>query len=320
MAEIRLDKLDLKILRELDRHSRQSISSIARSVRQGRDRVEYRVDRMIREGVIRRFTPMINFYRLGLTIYKICLKLENDHNRLKAFLKLLERHPKVYWIGECDGSWDVIFTIIASDGFQFTRLQNEILSSISDLIIDSDIVTLVNAHFLQKKYLAPGKGEGWILGGQPRKVEIDTLSSEVLRLLCQDGQITTIELARRLKCSESVIQNRIQKLELEGVIAGYRVELDLALLGMEFFKAQLFLRDYSDEAEKPLRDYSEAHPNITYYIQQLGRCSLELECEVKNYEEYNKVIQDLRERFPKLIRNVETTLIYKESYKWIALN
>lgn len=317
--KVALDALDRQILGELDLNSRQSISAISRKLRQGRDRVEYRVARLLHEGVIRRFTAILNFYRLGLTIYKICLKIENDQKRLGKFIKVLEGHPRVYWLAQCDGSWDVIFTAIAKDGHEFLQIQNEVLQGISDLIIEFDVFTLVNAHFFQKNYLTQGKAIGWLLGGEPKSAVLDETEIGVLKLLCEDARMQAVDIASRLKTSEAIVKYRIDKLEAEGIIAGYRAVLNLPKLGMEFFKAQLFLRDHDVPTERELLRYCQEHPNITYYIEQLGRCKLEVECEVGGYGEYNAIIQEMRERFPRLIRNVETTLVHTEQYKWIAL-
>ncbi len=89
MYAVRVDTLDRKLLYELDSDSRQSLSQLARVLREGRDRVSYRVERLVREGVIRQFTVVINPYRLGYTLYKTYLKVSKQRGRYEGLIKLL---------------------------------------------------------------------------------------------------------------------------------------------------------------------------------------------------------------------------------------
>ena len=137
MVPVKLDTLDRKLLYELDSDSRQSVSQLARSLRQGRDRVAYRMDRLVREGVIRQFTVTINPYRLGYTLYKTYLKVSKERGRYESLIKLLGAHPRIYWIADCDGRWDLIFATFARSPFEFFELQNKILDSCRDRTANS---------------------------------------------------------------------------------------------------------------------------------------------------------------------------------------
>ena len=56
-----------------------------------------------------------------------------------------------------------------------------------------------------------------------------TLSSsdqQLLSLLRENARASTAELARRLKLSRTTVQSRIERLERQGVIAGYTVRVD----------------------------------------------------------------------------------------------
>ena len=49
---------------------------------------------------------------------------------------------------------------------------------------------------------------------------------ELLSLLRENARASTAELARRLKLSRTTVQSRIERLERQGVIAGYTVRVD----------------------------------------------------------------------------------------------
>jgi hypothetical protein len=103
----------------------------------------------------------------------------------------------------------------------------------------------------------------------------------------------------------------------KGIITGFRVEVDLPTLGMESFKTQLFLRSYDPKSLNKLRLYCKRDVNITYFIQQIGSCSLEIESEVEGYDHYHRLIENLRQEFPSYIRNFQTVLIRKTYFNWV---
>ena len=55
-----MDKLDRRILFELDCNSRSSHSELARKVHLGRDLVSYRIERLQSAGIVRKCSAMVN--------------------------------------------------------------------------------------------------------------------------------------------------------------------------------------------------------------------------------------------------------------------
>jgi Lrp/AsnC family transcriptional regulator, leucine-responsive regulatory protein len=61
--------------------------------------------------------------------------------------------------------------------------------------------------------------------------EWDQYDSRILAELQTDARITMAELGRRVHLSQPAVTERVRKLELGGVIKGYRAEVDLSRLG-----------------------------------------------------------------------------------------
>jgi Lrp/AsnC family transcriptional regulator, leucine-responsive regulatory protein len=61
--------------------------------------------------------------------------------------------------------------------------------------------------------------------------EWDHYDSRILAELQTDARITMAELSRRVHLSQPAVTERVRKLELGGVIKGYRAEVDLSRLG-----------------------------------------------------------------------------------------
>ena len=312
-----LDRLDRKILFQLDLDARQSISELSRTLRIPRERAQYRFDRLRESGIIKQSTVTINPYRLGLTIYKVYLKALKGGEKFQQFRVFLNNHPRVYWIAECDGSWDIIYSLFARSPFEFHSLQAEILTRFREIIVSLNVYTLVNVWMYGKSYLV-GQGEkSFLVGGPPSNYPLDQMEWRILEALSRNARQSIPEIAEKLRTTEMVVRHRVKKMESAGLIEGYRIELDYSKIGMTFFKAQLFLHACSRAQEAKFHSYCAAHPHITYYIEQVGDCELELELEVDGYNQFTAIINDLRQRFTEVIRNVETVLIHKAWFKWV---
>ena len=61
--------------------------------------------------------------------------------------------------------------------------------------------------------------------------EFDHFDSSILALLQQDARISMAELGRSVHLSQPAVTERVRKLEISGVIKGYRAEVDLSRLG-----------------------------------------------------------------------------------------
>jgi Lrp/AsnC family leucine-responsive transcriptional regulator len=312
-----LDLVDRRLLYELDGNSRLSTSDLARRLVQGRDRIEYRLERLSRNNILKQCTVTINPYRLGLTLYKTYLKVDQKHSEFEKILNYLDTHPRVYWIADCDGRWDLIFSTFARSPFEFHAIQQEILSKFSSLVISSSVFTLVNVWMNRKGYLVGKASASFLLGGPPETISIDAFEWKLLRLLSKDARLSIVDLSQRLKSTEAIVKYRLARLEQAGLIVGYRAEINLTQINMMFFKAQLYLREYNKYKLKALRQFCEKHPNITYFIEQLGECDVEMELEVPSYHSYTAILNDIRREFGDLIKNIETVLINRSWFKWV---
>jgi Lrp/AsnC family transcriptional regulator, leucine-responsive regulatory protein len=313
-----MDLLDTKILGILDHDARISYSDLAKKVRRGRDTVEYRVSRLKKLGVITGYRTIINPYKLGLTLYKSYLRIINNKKHLEGFLKELRSRPYVFWSVQCDGQWDLIMSIAAPSAYVFHQVQGELFHLVSDLILTSEVYTVVSFQLFRKKYLSKPGTHWFEVGGAPFEVKLDSYEKQLLSIMSADARLSVAELARRIGISKAMVTSRIERLESEKVILGYRTEMDLTRLGIAQFKAQLHLSQYDTKGERQLEQYCARHPNITCLIHQIGQCRLEIEIQIPNLNDYHIVIQDIREQFPYLIKNVTTSLMHTDNFRWMV--
>jgi len=315
MSKINLDLTDKRILAELDKNCRISNIALAKKVNKSREAVKYRIQQLEKKGVIERFITSINPSKLGYYLFKVYLKLENISEQREKFLEALHKNKDIYWLGISDGVFDCILAILAKSTSEYYDKINLLLSQWKHLIISKVLGTMVDTRQYNKKFFTDDKeGEYVIFGGDVVQNTIEVLDKKILNILANNARIPLAELARKVNSTIEIIRGRIKKLEDKGIILNYRIAVDLNKLGLEFFKAIIYFKNLSHDDELALYEWMRIHPSSLYYIRSLAPWEVEFEFAVENYQQFNKIINDLRQQFPHVIRNSEHLIMIYETW------
>jgi len=313
--KIKLDLTDRKILAELDKNCRIHNSILAKKVNKSREAVKYRIQQLQKNGIIQEFITSIDPNKLGYFMFKVYLKLENIPDEREKFFDELKRNKDIYWIGISDGVFDCVFAMLSKSITEYYEKINSLLSKWDYLVISKVLGTMVGTWQFNKKFFLEDKnGEFVNFGSNMINNEIDGLDYKILNILVNDARIPLMELARRVKSTIEIVRGRIKKLEEKKIILNYRIAVDFNKLGLEFFKAIIYFRKLSEKDEKSLFEWMRTHPNSLYYIRSLAPWEVEFEFAVESYQHFNSIINDLRKKFPNVIRNYEHLIMIYESW------
>jgi len=317
--EAKLDtKLDLKnrkILFELDKNSRISLSGLAKKIRLSKEVVFHRINNLVRERVILRFQTVISTYRLGYQSYKLYFKLQNLTPKIKLRIQnYFLKNNSVYWIGNCQGKWGLIIAFWAEDLQKVGNFEDEILNKFSSYIQERELtISRKNMQFNRRWfYYDEIEPVEMTFGEELKEEKIDRIDTEILRYLANNARIKLSELARLTKTSISVVRYRIKQLERKGIIIGYKYALNTHKLGYETCKAFISLKNVTNIKRKALIEYIKLKPNAINIVLTIGPWDMEIEFEVRNFEEYYQLMNDIQERFNKIIRNYDSVLFSSE--------
>ena len=122
---------------ELDKNCRISGAALAKKARKSRQAVEYRIEQLVKKGVIKNFQTSINPHKMGYKTYKVYLKLRNITDEKNKLFDFLKSSGIVYWMGECSGRWDFIFAVFAKTDLEFFELKNQLVTEFNNLIVFS---------------------------------------------------------------------------------------------------------------------------------------------------------------------------------------
>lgn len=307
-----LDKIDKKILTELDKNCRISDSELAKKVRRSRQTISYRIQRLIDENIITGFVTSINPNKMGYRLFKIYLKLKNIPERKTALMNHLRNSNSVYWMGESDGSWDLVFAIYAKEMYEFYELKNQIFSMFRDIIVDLYGDVLLDVKQYPKMYFDFEISKPVEFGGNVSSNEMDELDHRILNFIINNARAATLDIAVNVSSTPTTVSTRLKRMERLGIIIQYRIGINLIKLGYEHYKAILAVESYSKEDEEQLLEYCSQISQIQYFIRNLWQ--IEPEFVVKNYDEYYSIVNKMRERFPNVIKTIDSIILRTDEW------
>ena len=124
-------------------------------------------------------------------------------------------------------------------------------------------------------------------------IELDRTDLQLLAELQRSGRQTNAELAERVHLSASACLRRVQRLEREGVIAGYRAEVDPERVGLglqAFVRVQLSRHDA--EAIAAFGDFVNAWDEVVTCHALTGDMDYLLQIVVKDLVHFSHFLLD----------------------------
>ena len=120
----RIDDLDLKILSELSNDASISVPKLSKKVNINASVVYSRIKRLIKRGLIKKFTVIINDEALGLNV-KALTGINMDSKLRDNVLNELFKVPEVREVTEVTGRFDVLVTMNARSLDEMHQLISE---------------------------------------------------------------------------------------------------------------------------------------------------------------------------------------------------
>jgi len=310
-----LDLKDRKVLYQLDVDCRQTNSEIGKKVGLSKQVVDYRIKRLLKEGIITRFATVVDTYKLGFSKYKIYLSLENASKEvIKEMIEFLKAHDKTEWIATCSGKWDIIAGYIVKDVYEFNKAVEELDEKFSQYISIRETAISLGVPHWRKEYLLNNKEPHRVImqGGQRGDYKIDKTDEEILKLLVNNARMLITEIAQKLKTTPRVINYRIKNLKKDKIILINRIFLDLNKFNWIYCKALLKFKNLTKQKYSHFFQHCNTIENLTYVINSVGSWELEMDFEIEDFNKFNKIMLDTRDKFSYIIKHYDFVIVMNE--------
>lgn len=309
---LKLDKIDQKLLFELDKNSRLPETTLAKLIGRSKESVRYRIAQLKEKGILHGFTTWIDPTKLGYSSAKIYLTLANKPQQKKEFIQYVKKDKRLFWLGIAEGAWNAGLTFFVKSNQEFFELKNELFSKFKELILDSHTAVLVNVNIHDKTFLYPAEPKWLTLFGTPEQHELDGTEKKVLHELFLNSRASLVEISRKHELTVDIVRNRIKRLEEKKIISRYTAKIDFNALGYEFYKTFLYFHNLTKTDELKLMEYTRKNPNIIHLVKQISPWDIELEIMCESYHQYNQIISALTQDFSEVISKVETAIMSED--------
>jgi len=308
-----MDKKNIKILEELEKNARISISKIAKKLNISRQAAIERFRKLEKE-IIEGYYTIINYVILGYSLYVVYLKFSKISSKIKQ--RLIERINKINNVGlnvSTLGKWDLNIAIWAKSSFEFENIMRKILEKHSEYISDVTIMIETSARYFNLILFNKNITTRDIIAIDPSHevIELDRKNIELLRMLASNARISLIDLASKLKITPVAVIKRIKELENKGVILRYKPQINLNKFNLLHLKIFLKIKNFNKEREKELTKILSLIPNVISVSKTYGYYDLEFRLFVKNILEIEDIIGRIEKNFSGEIKSYDLIFFTK---------
>lgn len=134
---------------------------------------------------------------------------------------------------------------------------------------------------------------------------MDKTDRELIALLRDNARTPVMTLAKKLKVARATVQNRLSRLEDQGIIMGYTIRLqsDEIERGVRAITSISISGHHASEVKHALR----GHPNVFAIHTTNGRWDLMAELRADTLESFDKALNTIRSI--QHIENTETSIL-----------
>jgi Lrp/AsnC family transcriptional regulator, leucine-responsive regulatory protein len=130
---------------------------------------------------------------------------------------------------------------------------------------------------------------------------IDLTDRKMLEILQREGRISNAALAEQLHLSPSPCLRRLRALEHDGVITGYRAQLDRGKLGLGLTVfVELQVDGHSDRTASAISEKLRAAPEVIQAHIVSGAADFRLEVVVQDLAAYERLMFDMLLTLPNI--------------------
>lgn len=269
---------DVMILRQLLEDGRKSSSSISKEIDLGREIVNYRIKRLIKENLIVKFVPKVNEKAINYQEYIILLKLNLDDEVSKEkFIRENIGNKYLIWTIKSNQGWDLIVRLYAQSVEEFKKKLEEILENFSDVL--ANYYTIINSEEIkenEKEALAKKLFDNDVVKKDFEVIkrgeilQIDNKDREIIKYLEEDARVQYKDIADKLDISSDTVKYRIDRMKEQGILEGITPVINFNKLGFYQYAAILKFKFLSKKQIEDVCSFINSSREIVRGIKSLN--------------------------------------------------
>ncbi|MGM5488169.1 MAG: Lrp/AsnC family transcriptional regulator [Nanobdellota archaeon] len=299
-----MDKKDKAILAALDFDGRAMLSKIAKQTRSSKQLVKYRLDELMRRGIVKHTYAHIDYFKLGYSNFNLFIKLKNVTKRkeeaIVQYINSLTYPKRLYTMG---GQWDIFLEVWVSDNREFAKIINKIHRRYGSNILKKDISIATRFTYFAHSYI-----HGYPQGQVSAYLHTDTYELNkrdmmLLHHLEREGRMPNTQIAAKVGYSPETVRRKIKEFQKNGIIMAFRTEIDSSQFDFWHFKLFIRLRTRTTKRIEEFIRYLEELDNVLYVSKTIEMSEMELNIFAKNHSKFYEVVNKIKYSFPDLMED-----------------
>src|SRR3989338_908862 len=308
-----VDALDYKIMHELYLNSRVPLSALARKLRMSKQRVNYRIQKLLKEGSIKAFITMTDRARIGYTYDMFCYETSpfSERQEQAVFRKLLALNPTILF--KCEGKWNIMAGFVEKSIYDLAQKQQQMRFILRGHIIKEYHLL----HMQSLRYRMPQSDEDvhspiFSSGKKTDVISIDDKDVKVLRALSNNARASYLELSKMLRMPPETIRYRMKQLQKNKAILGFSISVDPNLHGMHHYRVYVNLSIPNRQTLEKILSHVSSIPQVTRIITLVSDYDFCYDAVVDGGVEIRKIKAALSHKFFRNIVEQEAIRVYEE--------
>ncbi len=311
-SSLKLDTKDYEILRELDINFRQNFSKIGKKVKLSKNSVSLRFEKL-KKYMLHNLVG-INNKRLGFTEIRVYYSFDfyNEETE-KAIIKELKKSKNVIWAARFYGPYDLGVCFLIKNLQDFIEQFSKFNERFSSKINQKHTQIICRSFYFRYNFIheKPVK-EIYSIENTSEKIKLNKADKKILKIIAHHPRMNIVTISDKTRLSLKTIATRLKELEKNKVIMGYFMTLDTAKFNHTPFI--LFIQVKNLKKEKEFEEYLSQNKNIKILMRMSGVWDYELNFIYPSIRELQQEIEDIKEKFPNVLKKFEIMSFGKRIY------
>lgn len=321
----KLDIKDTKIITALSTRSRQSDSQLARSVGVSREVLGYRLKQLEEVGFIKNYLTVVDTARLGYFTFMVYIRLQNfTLEQERSFTNHLKKNPYVKWVTSITGNFDLFVVLMGRSRLDIDTKISELVSGFENLLAKIIVLSTLIVLKDSEQFFYETQSRSFhtpVLETLGDTFFVDTSFLRItdyfiLQSLSLNARKSIVDITADLRLQNisltaEAVAYRIKRLEKEGIIRGYKPQLDYTKTNHLWYVILFDLRTFPKKLESMLRSVFANNKKIIYADKPLGEWNLRIDLLVKNHNELRQEIIILRKLLSFYLNSYELLIVQK---------
>ncbi|MBI4399289.1 Lrp/AsnC family transcriptional regulator, partial [Candidatus Micrarchaeota archaeon] len=312
----KIDRLDRKILYELDLNSRISFKELGKKLKISKETASYRVKRLVKNGYIKNFITTISTSNLNRFYYKLFYKFHKTTPKIdREIIEFIQDYGSVAYFASLQGKYDITFLLLAKNMRDLLSFLTKFREKFGEYVLEQEILTMTSVHrFNFRFFYDRGELLHTKYPEELKEPKIDSLDYLIIKTLAQNSRIPLVELAKLGDTDINVIKYRFRKLKKLNILGTHVLDIRFDKFDVQHIQVIYTLKNHT--VVNKLISYVAACPQSTFATVNLGRYDLVTEFVVKNATQLREILDGIKEKFSNDIISYDVFIMQEHSINW----